>query len=59
MQLQIPKNRITGVSFMMDPPLVKYNDEVKSYQEYELVDKSPYEREMVLSDIIGDNGEFN
>lgn len=51
MQLQIPKNRITGVAFMMDPPLVKYNDEAKSYQELELPPLSRYESDLTVEDI--------
>jgi replicative DNA helicase len=31
MQLQIPKNRITGTRFNYDPPLVRYDDDTKSY----------------------------
>jgi replicative DNA helicase len=36
MQLQIPKNRITGGAFSMDPPIVKYEDEIKSYIPWEI-----------------------
>lgn len=35
MQLQIPKNRITGASFMLDPPVVRYHDESKSYLDFD------------------------
>jgi len=59
MQLQIPKNRITGVAFMMDPPLVKYEDKIKSYVPYELVDNSPYDASVVLDDILNPDGDFH
>lgn len=36
MELQIPKNRITGSAFTGSPPLVRYNDETKSYEEHVL-----------------------
>lgn len=35
MELQIPKNRITGTVFQMDPARVKYNDEIKAYESYD------------------------
>lgn len=35
MQLQIPKNRITGGAYTMDPPIVKYDDDTKSYVAWE------------------------
>lgn len=34
MQLQIPKNRITGTVFMKDPPLIMYNDDKKTFEEF-------------------------
>lgn len=37
-QLQIPKNRITGKVFMQDPPLLRYNDETKSYEDWDELD---------------------
>jgi replicative DNA helicase len=55
MQLQIPKNRITGSAFMYDPPLVRYNDEKKIYEEYEHVTASSYSRETDLQSLL--NGE--
>lgn len=51
MQLQIPKNRITGVAFMMDPPLVKYNDACKSYVELELPPLERYDSTLDVDDI--------
>jgi replicative DNA helicase len=59
MQIQIPKNRITGGVFSLDPPLVKYNDNIKSYEAFELPDRSNYNADVVLSDILNDNGDFN
>jgi len=38
MQLQIPKNRITGGAFSMSPPMVKYDDDSKSYLPYDMVE---------------------
>jgi replicative DNA helicase len=31
MQIQIPKNRITGTTFSSNPPMIKYDDSIKSY----------------------------
>ncbi|MCA1806493.1 MAG: AAA family ATPase [Actinobacteria bacterium] len=42
MQLQIPKNRITGTTYKMNPPMVRYNDDHKIYEEYEPVDGGAY-----------------
>lgn len=36
MELQIPKNRITGTTFAMEPARIKYNDEIKLYEPWEL-----------------------
>lgn len=60
MQLQIPKNRITGSTFMSDPPLVMYSDERKSYLPFEGVDSAEY-TENVLSFNTNelDFGDFN
>lgn len=35
MQLQIPKNRITGTKFTNDPPLVRYDDATKTYYSHD------------------------
>jgi KaiC/GvpD/RAD55 family RecA-like ATPase len=43
MELQIPKNRITGSAFTGRPPLVRYNDLTKSYEPFEPVDDEHYE----------------
>jgi replicative DNA helicase len=56
MQLQIPKNRITGSTFNYDPPLVRYDDNSKSYKDFEInFDDMPnYDASNVLaSDIFG------
>lgn len=34
MQVQIPKNRITGTAFAGNPPIISYDDSIKSYTEY-------------------------
>jgi replicative DNA helicase len=41
-QLSIPKNRITGTAFAGDPPLLRYNDETKSFEEYVLAPQDDY-----------------
>lgn len=45
MQLQIPKNRITGSTFVYDAPLVKYVDERKTYEEYETITQQSYKQD--------------
>lgn len=42
MQLQIPKNRITGSTFVYDSPLVRYVDNKKTYEEYEPITQDSY-----------------
>lgn len=42
MELQIPKNRITGTVFNLKPALVKYNDNIKAYEPYDYVQESDY-----------------
>lgn len=54
MQLQIPKNRITGSTFVYDPPLVRYNDSKKAYEEYESVQETDYQENNRISDLFGD-----
>jgi replicative DNA helicase len=46
MQLQIPKNRITGSTFVYDSPLVRYVDEKKTYEEYEAITEKHYNRDV-------------
>lgn len=55
MQLQIPKNRITGSSFVYDPPLVRYVDSKKIYEEYEVITDSSYTESSDFSSLL--NGE--
>jgi len=52
MQLQIPKNRITGSTFVYDPPLVRYVDSRKSYEEYEIVTEESYDSGSILDDLL-------
>jgi replicative DNA helicase len=52
MQLQIPKNRITGSTFVYDPPLVRYVDARKAYEEYEIVTEESYDSGSILDDLI-------
>jgi len=54
MQLQIPKNRITGSTFVYDPPLVRYNDSKKTYEEYESVKETDYIENNRINDLFGD-----
>jgi len=57
MQLQIPKNRITGSSFTYDPPLVRYVDSKKIYEEYDIVDDDSYsESSSILDDLLNGKG---
>lgn len=42
MELQITKNRITGSTYSLDPPLVLYSDESKSYLEFNTLDDKKY-----------------
>jgi hypothetical protein len=44
MQLQIPKNRITGSTFVYDSPLVRYVDHKKTYEDYEPITKESYNK---------------
>lgn len=55
MQLQIPKNRITGSSFVYNPPLVKYVDSKKMYVEYEPVTDQDYDTSSLLDDLLDDS----
>ena len=54
MQLQIPKNRITGSAFLYDPPLVKYVDSKKVYEEYEPIGDESYSGSSLLDDLLND-----
>jgi replicative DNA helicase len=55
MQLQIPKNRITGSSFLYNPPLVRYVDSKKIYEEYEPVSDDDYDTSSLLDDLLEDS----
>jgi replicative DNA helicase len=59
MQLQIPKNRITGSSFVYNPPLVKYVDSRKAYEEYEPVNQEDYDDTSSLLDDLLDDEDFD
>jgi replicative DNA helicase len=55
MQLQIPKNRITGSTFSYDPPLVKYVDFKKKYEEYDPITDESYDTSSsILDDLLND-----
>ena len=57
MQLQIPKNRITGSAFTYDPPLVRYVDSRKVYEDYEIVDDESYsESSSILDELLDGRG---
>lgn len=56
MQLQIPKNRITGSAFTYDPPLVRYVDSKKIYEEYEVVRNDSYDQDSELSRLLDGEG---
>lgn len=58
MQLQIPKNRITGSSFVYDPPLVRYVDSKKVYEDYEVVSDSAYNTNSDLHDLINEENFY-
>jgi replicative DNA helicase len=58
MQLQIPKNRITGSTFSYEPPLVRYIDSKKTYEEYEMVTSTSYDASSILDDLLN-NGDFS
>ena len=59
MQLQIPKNRITGSAFLYDPPLVKYVDAKKIYEDYEPVTDDSYGGSSSLLDDLLNDKDFH
>lgn len=61
MELQITKNRITGDVSSYSPPIVRYNDDNKSYEEFFMVDPAAYQADvaMIASDIFGAGEDFN
>lgn len=58
MQLQIPKNRITGSAFIYDPPLVRYNDSKKTYEDYEIVTDDSYLQSSDLKNLLDGEGFY-
>jgi len=58
MQLQIPKNRITGSSFVYDPPLVRYVDSKKIYEDYEVVSDLSYSEGTELYNLINEESFY-
>ncbi len=42
-------------TFLYDPPLVRYNDEKKIYEDYQVVDENSYTESTDLQDLL--NGE--
>jgi len=58
MQLQIPKNRITGSTFLYDPPLVKYVDYKKTYEDYDPVTDDSYISSSSLLDDLLNGKDF-
>lgn len=56
MQLQIPKNRITGSSFVYDPPLVRYVDSKKTYENYDIVNEASYLEPSDFSTLLNGGG---
>lgn len=58
MQLQIPKNRITGSAFLYDPPLVKYVDYKKTYEDYDPITEESYVSSSSLLDDLLSGKDF-
>lgn len=52
MQLQIPKNRITGSTFVYDSPLVRYVDYKKTYEEYEPITETSYDKSVMQDEEV-------
>jgi replicative DNA helicase len=42
MQVQIPKNRVTGTAFASDPPVIVYDDSIKSYVPFVKLEDERY-----------------
>lgn len=57
MHLQIPKNRITGSTYTLNPPIIKYNDSTKSYEPFDMVTDMDYHNES-LEEVLDDLGDF-
>lgn len=54
MQVQIPKNRITGNTFIYDPPVLRYDDDSKSYNEIPQVPDEIYDNGNLAEEILGE-----
>lgn len=57
MQIQIPKNRITGTVFSNDPPVIAYIDSIKSYIPWDKSEDSRYDTSYVEEDFF-DGGTY-
>lgn len=49
-EIQIPKNRITGTSFSHNPPKLRYDDATKSFYPYDLEDDPAYHEGQYMDD---------
>jgi hypothetical protein len=58
MGVQILKNRITGLGFVHEPPMVKYVDDYKSYVDVEAIDNSIYDNGATLDELVS-VGDFS
>lgn len=54
MQIQIPKNRITGSTYALKPPTIKYNDNNKSFEPFDMVNDSDYTNISISETILDD-----
>lgn len=52
MGVQLIKNRITGLGFVHDPPMIRYVDDYKLYVDIDNVDLEIYNQEITLDDIL-------
>ncbi len=55
MGVQILKNRITGLGFVHEPPMVKYVDDYKSYVDVEAIDNSIYDNGATLDELVSES----
>lgn len=55
MEVQISKNRVAGVSGSQNPPKLRYNDESKSFEPYDLVSDEMYDGSERYVDLPGDS----
>ncbi len=55
MQIQMPKNRITGTEYMKKPPMIKYVDGIKSYVPFDpVVEDARYRSDSVDAIVLED-----